>query len=221
MVNPNTPQRIQPMQQPHQPMSTAKRTTLASVVGLAVAVALGVAIPEDESGRKVTATVNPVTKELQVKHISGKQYLRVYLDMVGVPTACDGLTRDPQGRALRLGQSFTEAQCAVMLEDALVAHAQRVMACSPGLRLSNDLAIEKTRQGPRFAAVSLGYNVGTGAYCKSTATHRFNAGLYPQGCDALLMWNKAGGRAVRGLTLRRERERQVCLKGVSYHAVSN
>lgn len=208
-----SPNRAQPT--PPQQGRNGGKKTLAGVVGIAVAIALGVSIPEDESGRKVTASVDPVTQDLRVRHVSGKQYLKVYLDLVQVPTACDGLTRDAQGRPLRVGQSFTEAQCEVMLEQALIAHAERVMACSPGLALSSDFATERKRQGPRFAAVSLGYNVGTGAYCGSTPRRLFNAGQYPAGCDALLRWNKAGGRPVRGLTLRRQRERTICLRGLS------
>lgn len=206
------PNRIEPMQQPSG--GNGGKKTLAGIVGIGVAIALGVSIPEDESGRVVEADVNPVTKALEVKHIRGKQYLDVYLDLVRVPTACDGLTTDAQGRKLRVGQRFTEAQCSAMLEQALIAHAERVMACSPGLAISRDYMTEKQRMGPRFAAVSLGYNVGTAAYCKSTARRMFNAGQYKAGCDALLAWNKAGGRVVRGLQLRRERERLVCVKGL-------
>lgn len=204
-------------QQPQTSRLPGKKT-LAGVVGLGVAVALGVAIPGDESGRRVEVKIDEATTELRVRHISGPQYLRVYLDIVGVATACDGLTTDEQGRPLRRGQSFTEAQCAAMLERALVVHAEGVMACSPGLALSPDAAIERRREGPRFAAVSLAYNVGVGAYCESSARRAFNAGQYRLGCDALLSWNKArvGGRLrpVRGLTLRRQRERAVCLSGL-------
>lgn len=206
------PNRIQPMEQPKHG-STGR--TLAAVVGISVAVALGVSIPEDESGRKVSASVDPGTNQLVVRHISGRQYLSTYLDIVGVPTACDGLTRDAEGRPLKRGQRFTEAQCSTMLEQALVAHATGVMNCSPGLAQSIFPVVEKERQGPRFAAVSLAYNVGVNAYCGSTARKRFNEGRYREGCDALLRWNKAGGRVVRGLVLRREREREVCLKGLS------
>ena len=190
------------------------KKTLTAIVGVSVAVALGISIPEDESGRHVTASVDPVTQELRVRHVSGKQYLSVYLDIVGVPTACDGLTRDAKGNRLRVGQRFTEAQCSAMLEQALIAHAEGVMRCSPGLALSTFSMVERERQGPRFAAVSLAYNVGVSAYCGSTARRLFNERRYAAGCDALLRWNKAGGREVRGLTLRRQRERAVCLKGL-------
>lgn len=190
------------------------KKTLAAVVGVSVAVALGIAIPEDESGRHVTASIDPVSQELRVRHIGGRQYLSVYLDIVGVPTACDGLTRDANGNRLRPGQRFTEVQCADMLERALVQHAEGVMRCSPGLALSTFPMVERQRQGPRFAAVSLAYNVGIAGYCGSTVARRFNEQRYAAGCDALLRWNKAGGREVRGLTLRRERERAICLKGL-------
>lgn len=195
------------------PLKTGQKVTLASIVGVMVATALAMAIPSEESGRKVEATVAP-SGELVVRHISGPQYLRVYLDIVGVATACDGLTRDDQGRPLHVGGRFTEAQCAAMLERALVAHAVGVMHCTPGLALSPSDPIERQREGPRFAAVSLAYNVGIGGYCGSTAARRFNAMSYPAGCNALLAWNKAGGRAVQGLTNRRNRERRVCLNGL-------
>lgn len=61
------------------------------------------------------------------------------------------------------------------------------------------------------AAVELAYNIGADAFCKSTVVRRWNAGDYPGGCEAFLMWNKAGGRVVQGLVERRERERRRCL----------
>lgn len=61
------------------------------------------------------------------------------------------------------------------------------------------------------SAVQLTYNIGEHAFCKSTIVKRWNAGDYAGGCDAFLMWNKAGGRVVQGLVNRRERERRLCL----------
>ncbi|KPL67399.1 hypothetical protein SZ64_04330 [Erythrobacter sp. SG61-1L] len=188
------------------------KITLASIVGAAVAVALGIAVPQEESGRKVDATVAD-SGELQIRHLSGKQYLKVYLDMVGVPTACDGITTW-RGKPLLQGKTFTEAECSAMLEEELVKHASAVMACTPGLALSDSPVAERQRQGPRFAAVSLAYNVGTSGYCKSTARARFNAGDLSGGCAAITWWNKAGGRVVKGLVARRAREAKVCREGL-------
>jgi lysozyme len=178
------------------------KKTLASVVGVATAAALLTAVPAEESGRQVEVTIEEPDQAPIVRHVSGKQYLKAYLDIVGVATACDGITK-----GVRMGQTYTEAQCTELLERELIVHAEGVMKCTPGL------ALDTGRDKERFAAVSLAYNVGVGRYCKSTAMRRFNAGRYAEGCDALLMFNKAGGRVVRGLRLRRERERRVCLKG--------
>lgn len=190
----------------------ATGTGLAAVVGIAVAGALGGFIPAEESGRKVESSVR-ADGSLAVRHVSGRQYLRVYLDVVGVATACDGITRY-KGKPLKQGQSFTEDQCAAMLEEELVKHAKGVMDCTAGLAIASDRAIERRREGPRFAAVSLAYNVGVGGYCGSTARSRFNAGDYPGGCTALTWWNKAGGRVLAGLKARRAREAKVCRDGL-------
>jgi lysozyme len=186
--------------------------TLASVVGIAVASALGAFIPKEESGRKVEVTVNADTS-LNVRHVSGRQYLRVYLDMVGVATACDGITT-LDGKPMPRVRNFTEAECTALLEAELVKHAQGVMACTPGLAISQNAHLERSRSGPRFAAVSLAYNVGVGAYCGSTAARRFNAGNFAGGCEAITWWNKAGGRVVRGLTIRRGKEANICREGL-------
>ena len=191
---------------------TGATVTLVSVVGLAVAQALGAFIPAEESGRKVSVTINPDTS-LNVRHVSGKQYLKVYLDIVGVATACDGITTY-KGKPLPRNHTFTEAQCTAMLEEELVKHAQGVMACTPGLALSPNIDVERRREGPRFAAVSLAYNIGIGAYCSSTARRRFNAGAYLSGCQAVTWFNKAGGRVVRGLVNRRAKESKVCVEGL-------
>lgn len=171
--------------------------TLAAVLGSATAAAaLFVSVPAHESGRKVEATVQP-TGEVNIRHISGKQYLKAYLDIVKVPTICDGITRN-----VKLGQAATEAECAAMLEAELVRHAEPVIACVPKL-------YGKPNQAA--ASVSLAYNIGTAGFCKSTAARRFNAGDWRGGCDAFLMWNKAGGKVVAGLDRRRREERALCL----------
>lgn len=176
------------------------KKTLAGVIGTAMgAAALFVMVPKEESGRTVTATIAP-DQSITVKHVAGPQYLRAYLDIVKVPTACDGITK-----GVKLGQTYTEAQCNALLEQELIAHAEPVIGCVPGLY---------GRANQAAAAVSLAYNVGAGGFCGSTVARRFNAGQWREGCDAMLMWNKAGGKVVRGLQLRRERERALCLAGL-------
>lgn len=136
----------------------------------------------------------------------GMEY-RAYRDIAGVWTICAGDTYD-----VRAGQTETVAGCQKRLERQLIAHAEPVMACTPTLRKAG-------RDYQRAAAVSLAYNIGTNAYCKSSVARRFNAGDFKGACDAFLMWSKARVKGqlveVRGLRLRRERERLICLRGVA------
>jgi GH24 family phage-related lysozyme (muramidase) len=96
-----------------------KRGTLAAVVGIASAVGLFTLTPQEESGRKVAVTVAS-DGTATMTNISGPQYLAAYLDVVKIPTICDGLT----GRDIKVGMRFTPAQCTARLQDALVVHAQ-------------------------------------------------------------------------------------------------
>lgn len=61
------------------------------------------------------------------------------------------------------------------------------------------------------AYLSLSYNIGTGAFCRSTLVRKLNAKDYKGACKEILRWNKAGGREVRGLTLRRQDEYKKCM----------
>lgn len=61
------------------------------------------------------------------------------------------------------------------------------------------------------AMVQLAYNIGGTAFCNSTVVRRVNAGDYAGACDAFLMWDRSVGKVVRGLQLRRQAERRLCL----------
>lgn len=192
----------------------AKAGTLAALVGFGAAAFLFTDVPKDESGRTVEVTLAD-DGTAKVKHVSGKQYLQSYLDVAGIATACDGIIR-VDGRPVRLGERFTEEQCTAFLERELVKHAAHVMRCTPAFRNHPDLeAIAPTIA----ATVSLTYNIGPAGYCGSSAARAFNAGNWRHACNRFLPWNKArvNGqlRPVRGLVLRRERERALCLKGIS------
>lgn len=212
---PVDPPRIEPLAAPRKfdPTKGAKAGTLAAIVGVAVATALGVFIPQEESGRVTEASVN-ADGSLVVKHIKGRQYLKAYIDAVGVPTICDGLTRI-DGRPVRRDEKVSEEWCAAALEKELVKHAVPVMKCTPGIALSNDPTTEKRREGPRFTAVSLGYNVGVGNYCGSTAAKRWNRFDYKGGCEAATWWERGGTRVLPGLVKRRGLEHNVCVGGLS------
>lgn len=126
--------------------------------------------------------------------------LKTYRDLGGVLTYCTGATENAMW-----GKSYTPEQCRAQLERDLERHAAGVARCVPMSRLNS---------GQRVAFVDAAYNIGVPAFCGSTMARRINVGDVTGACDALLMWNKVGGREVRGLTLRRQKERDLCLKGL-------
>lgn len=176
-----------------------KKTLAGVIASVSAAAALFVLVPKEESGRQVKATVNP-DQSVTVTHVAGKQYLDAYLDIVKVPTACDGITK-----GVRMGMRFTPAQCNDMLEEELIAHAEPIIRCVPAL---------KGRSSQVIAAVSLSYNIGTTGFCKSSIAKLWNAGQWRAGCDRFPLFNKAGGRIVQGLVNRRARERAICVQGL-------
>ena len=123
--------------------------------------------------------------------------LTAYPDIVGVPTICYGETKN-----VKLGQTATKEQCDSQLSARLVEFNQGVESC----------VTRPMRDNERVAFVSLSYNIGVAAFCKSTVVRRFNAGDKTGACDAILMWNRAGGKVVQGLVNRRQKEREICLK---------
>lgn len=70
------------------------------------------------------------------------------------------------------------------------------------------------------AFVSLAYNIGPGAFRSSSALRRFNEGDRAAAADAILLWNKAGGRVLNGLVRRRAAERDLFLAPVPQKSLS-
>ena len=123
--------------------------------------------------------------------------LKPYRDVAGVWTVCTGDTNNVDPKAVE-----TREGCKRRLETRLIEHSEGVLSCTPGL---------KDKPYPLAAASSLAYNIGVPAYCRSTVAKRFNAGDVRGGCNAFLSWNKAGGKVVKGLVIRRQKERDICL----------
>lgn len=60
------------------------------------------------------------------------------------------------------------------------------------------------------ALVSLAYNIGAEAFCKSTLVRKLNAADYAGACAEISRWNKQGGKVLQGLVNRRAKERAQC-----------
>lgn len=122
-----------------------------------------------------------------------------YLDVAKVWTVCTGETNVPM-------REYTPDQCRAFLNDGLTSRALEINTCVPGIL-----------QRPKVAAasLSLAYNIGTVAFCRSTAARRFNAGDLKGGCEAIGWFTRAGGKVVQGLVNRRRAEVKLCLEGVA------
>lgn len=60
------------------------------------------------------------------------------------------------------------------------------------------------------AYIKLAYNIGAGAFCKSTLVKKLNAGDYDGACEEILRWDRFKGKPLRGLTNRRQEEYKLC-----------
>lgn len=121
---------------------------------------------------------------------------KAYDDGIGVQTLGFGTTE-----GVKRGDTITVERALVRLGADVDKYAQAVKRCAPVPMYQYEFD----------AATALTYNIGIGAFCGSTVAKRFNAGDYKGACDAFLMWDKAGGKRLRGLTKRREDERRLCL----------
>jgi lysozyme len=61
------------------------------------------------------------------------------------------------------------------------------------------------------AYVSLTYNIGEGAFCRSTLAKKLIAQDYEGACREILRWDRFKGKPLPGLTKRRQEEYQKCL----------
>lgn len=127
--------------------------------------------------------------------------LKTYRDIGGVLTYCDGATENAQA-----GKTYTPAECDAQLDRDLARHADGISKCLPWYMLTD---------GQKVAFVDAAYNIGVPAFCGSSMARKAKAADMTGACDALLMWNRVGGKEVLGLTRRRQREREMCLKGMS------
>lgn len=64
------------------------------------------------------------------------------------------------------------------------------------------------------AYVSLIYNIGEGAFCRSTLVRLLNKADYSGACKQILRWDNFKGKPLRGLTIRREKEYAMCMGAV-------
>ncbi|MFX5307886.1 lysozyme [Acinetobacter baumannii] len=128
--------------------------------------------------------------------------LNAYDDGVGVWTIGTGTTVYPNGVKVKKGDACTAEQAKTYFKHDLAKFEKAV----------NESVIVPLSQNQFDALVSLTYNIGSGAFNNSTLLKKLNKGDYQGAADQFLVWNKAGGKVMKGLVRRREAERALFLK---------
>lgn len=134
-----------------------------------------------------------------VVHFEGWKLLS-YRDPIGIVTECAGHTRSAVP-----GARNTHAGCAAKLRQDMQEHWAGIAACAP---------LEQLSEEEQAAWLSFSFNVGTGAFCGSTAARLIREGDRAGACAQLSRWVYAKGRELPGLIQRRAAERELCEAGL-------
>jgi lysozyme len=126
----------------------------------------------------------------------GGDVLTPYRDVIGVWTACAGVTRIEH-------RTYTRAECEALDREQAVQHLTELARCIH----------EPLTEHQWVALGSWVYNIGSANACRSGLVRKINAGASPSDwCRELLKWDYAGGKRLRGLTRRRQAEYAECLR---------
>ncbi len=122
-------------------------------------------------------------------------HLKAYQDSVGVWTIGYGHT----GPDVHAGLTITQEQASdLLLQDVGTAVAT-----------VNRLVTVPLTQNQFDALVDFVFNLGSGNFAKSTLLRELNAGNTAAAAAQFLVWNRAGGVVLPGLTRRRQAEAEL------------
>lgn len=127
-----------------------------------------------------------------------KAYRPVPTDVL---TLGHGYTLREDGTPIREGDTITLEQSKNRLNKELMAYRTRINTC---------IKVPVT-ENQADAFTSLAFNIGTGAFCKSTLVRKLNLYDYQGACQEILRWNLFQGKPLKGLTNRRKDEYKLCL----------
>lgn len=96
----------------------------------------------------------------------------------------------------------TEAQAELALKEDLELFSKRI---TPYIKVP----LTENQFG---ACVSLAYNIGHGAFSTSSVLKFINAKDFNNAAKSFILWNKAGGKVLAGLTKRRQEEAELFMK---------
>lgn len=126
--------------------------------------------------------------------------LVAYPDPVGIPTICYGYTEN-----VFSGMTKTKKECVYLLQTEIDKFTEGILKLYSG----------PLTQGELDAYVSFAYNVGLGAFERSTLLAKLRSGDRIGACNELKRWVYAKGQKLPGLVARRGAENKTCLSGLN------
>lgn len=121
----------------------------------------------------------------------------MYLDSVKKPTIGIGTLIDTEAEKYLLTATINETQAYQLLSKDMIKFEDVI----------NTYVKVKLTQNQFDALCCFTYNVGSGNFKSSTLLRKLNLGDYAGAAGQFLVWNKAGGKVLSGLTSRRKDEK--------------
>jgi lysozyme len=152
---------------------------------------------KEKQGRRIRGSARSTsTKGIEIIKLFEGYREKPYLDAVGVLTVGYGHTSNVKG-------CVTPTQATWLLLEDLAKVEEAI----------NNSVFIQLLQHEFDALASFIYNVGAGAFKKSTLLKCLNAGQKYNAASEFLKWDKAGGSRLEALTKRRRSERRMFLSG--------
>lgn len=146
------------------------------------------------------ATAGAVALIAQFEGFRSQAYIPIKDDKI---TIGYGQTFYANGRSVKLGDVISEKQARGELQNIVERQFLTKMAECVKVPLT---------QNEFDAYLSLLYNIGSGAFCRSTLVKKLNVKDYAGACSEILRWRYANGRVVAGLERRRFAEYKLCME---------
>ena len=131
-----------------------------------------------------------------IRQLEGEK-LTAYPDIVGIWTIGVGHTGFVDVKPVARGMAITKEKS----KELLTADLKRFESA-----VNNAVKVTLT-QNQFDALVSLAFNIGEGAFARSTLVNKLNAGDKKGAAEQFLVWKNAGGRVSQGLLNRRQKEK--------------
>lgn len=140
-------------------------------------------------------------------HHEGRIYTTYWDDLGKVWTVCAGVT----GEGVIPGKTYTDDECTALEQRYLTKMLRHMGKCVQG-----EFTFPVIKAFGHFA-----YNIGTPAFCRSTAARMLNAGNVAGACKQIGRWTYVKGKDCRirsnncaGIVTRRHWEETTCESGL-------